>query len=119
MQAAGHPADHVRLGVAEERLDALCGTAGVIDELARPVTLQGKSRRAMTAALAIRFTLLMTAMPDADYPEVIAALLGGLAGVPWHRRYRLPTATVATTWRAHRRASCPQAGNRGGGAVRS
>src|ERR1035437_5738636 len=71
--------------------------------LARSVKLEvrvkGKSRRAMTAALAIRFTLLMTAMPDADYPEVIAALLGDLAAVPWHRRYRLPTATVATTWR--------------------
>ena len=103
VQAAGHPADHVRLGVAEERLDELTGTAGVIDELARSVKLEGKvkgkSRRAMTAALAIRFTLLMTAMPDADYPEVIAALLGDLAAVPWHRRYRLPTATVATTWR--------------------
>src|ERR1039457_6327536 len=103
VQAAGHPADHVRLGVAEERLDELTGTAGVIDELARSVKLEGKvkgkSRRAMTAALAIRFTLLMTAMPDADYPEVIAALLGDLAAVPWHRRYRLPTATVAPTWR--------------------
>src|ERR1017187_9717285 len=71
VQAAGHPADHVRLGVAEERLDELTGTAGVIDELARSVKLEGKvkgkSRRAMTAALAIRFTLLMTAMPDADW----------------------------------------------------
>jgi hypothetical protein len=28
VQAAGHPADHVRLGVAEERLDALCGEPG-------------------------------------------------------------------------------------------
>jgi hypothetical protein len=25
VQAAGHPADHARLGVAEERLDVLCG----------------------------------------------------------------------------------------------
>ena len=30
VQAAGHPADHARLGVAEERLDALCGTADVV-----------------------------------------------------------------------------------------
>src|ERR1017187_6933249 len=42
VQAAGHPADHVRLGVAEERLDALCGRPGVIDEIARDVTLKGK-----------------------------------------------------------------------------
>ena len=28
VQAAGHPADHARLGVAEERLDELCRDAG-------------------------------------------------------------------------------------------
>jgi hypothetical protein len=103
VQAAGHPADHARLGLAEERLDALCGSAGVIDELARSVTLtgkvKGKSRRAVTPALAIRLTLLMTLMPDADYAEVTAALLGDLAAVPWQRPYRLPTATVFSTWR--------------------
>ena len=36
VQAAGHPADHARLGVAEERLDELCGIPGVIDQIARP-----------------------------------------------------------------------------------
>src|ERR1017187_1555413 len=67
VQAAGHPADHVRLGVAEERLDALCGRPGVIDEIARDVTLKGKikgnKRGAVTPALAIRFVLLITLMP--------------------------------------------------------
>jgi hypothetical protein len=38
-------------------------------------------------------------MGSADYAEVMAALLGDLAGVPWQRRYVLPTATVASTWR--------------------
>ena len=80
VQAAGHPADHVRLGVAEERLDALCGTPDTIGALAASVTLEGKvkgkARRAMTAALAIRLTLLMTLMPGADYAEMLAALLG-------------------------------------------
>jgi hypothetical protein len=89
VQAAGHPADHARLGVAEERLDALTGTPGLIDEVARSVRLKGKvngkARRAMTPALAIRFTLGMTLMPDADYAEVMAALLGDLAAVPWQR----------------------------------
>jgi hypothetical protein len=103
VQAAGHPADHARLGVAEDRLDALTGTPGVIDELARSVSLPGKvkgvARRAMTPALAIRLTLLMTLMPHADYTEVTAALLGDLTAVPWQRPYQLPTATVATTWR--------------------
>jgi hypothetical protein len=42
----------------------------------------GDLRRAMTAALVIRFTLLMTLMPEADYPAVMDALLGDLALVP-------------------------------------
>jgi hypothetical protein len=103
VQACGHPADHARLGVAEERLDALAGQADVIGQIAAGVTLAGKvkgaARRAMTPALAIRFTLLMTLMPDADYAEVTDALLGGLALVPWQPPYALPTATVLCTWR--------------------
>ena len=103
VQAAGQPADHARLGLAEDLLDELCGSTGTIDEIARQSMLQGKAkgtaRRAMTAALAIRFTLLMTLTPDADYAEVMALLLGDLALVPWQRPYALPTATVAGTWR--------------------
>ena len=42
----------------------------------------------------------MTLMPsDADYAEVMAALMGVLVAVPWQRPYTLPTATVACTWR--------------------
>jgi hypothetical protein len=102
VQAAGHPADHVRLGLAEERLDALCGTTDMIGQLAQAVTLRGKvkgkTQPAMTAGLAIRFVLLMTLM-NADYAEVMAALLGDLPAVPWQRPYALPTATVVSTWR--------------------
>ena len=75
VQAAGHPADHARLGVAEQRLDELCGVPGVIDQVARSAALDGRvkgaARRAMSPALAIRFTLLMTLVPDADYTEVM------------------------------------------------
>jgi hypothetical protein len=103
VQAAGHPADHVRLGVAEQQLDALSGSPGLIDDVAAAVRLNGKvkgrTRRAMTPAMAIRFTLLMTLMPQADYPEVLAALLGDLVSVPWQRPYQTPTATVVSTWR--------------------
>jgi hypothetical protein len=103
VQAAGHLADHARLGLAEDRLDELCGSAGTIDEIARQSMLEGRvkgaARRAMSPALATRLTLLMTLMPDADYAEVMAALLGDLALVPWQRPYRVPTATVACTWR--------------------
>ena len=50
-------------------------------------------------ALAIRFTLLMTLVPDADYTAVIETLLGDLVLVPWQRPYRVPTAAVACIWR--------------------
>ena len=92
---------HARLGVAEERLDELCGTPGVIDEIARAVTLggevKGAARRAMSSALAIRFTLLMTLTPDAGYPGVLETLPGDLVLIPWQRPYRVPAAAAA--WR--------------------
>lgn len=103
VQAAGHPADHARLGVAEQRLDELCGVPGVIDQIARSAVLGGRvkgtARRAMSPALAIRFTVLMTLIPDADYAEVLQTLLGDLVLVPWQRPCRVPTAAVACTWR--------------------
>ena len=103
VQAAGHPAEHARLGVADQRLDELCGIPGVIDQVARSVALDGRvkgaARRAMTPALAIRFTLLMTLIPDADYPEVLDILLGSLVLIPWQRPFQVPTAAVACTWR--------------------
>ena len=100
VQAAGHPADHVRLGVAEERLDALCGEPGIIDKVAAGAALEGRvkgtARRAMTAALVIRLVLLMTLMPGSCYAEAITALLGDLPLVPWHR----PTGCPLTRWPA-------------------
>ena len=41
----------------------------------------------------------MGVMPDADYGEVMAALLGDLVLVPWHRPYEVPTGKVLSTWR--------------------
>jgi len=103
VQAAGHPADHARLGVAEQRLDELTGRPGVIDEIARAVTLaggvKGAARRAMSPALAIRFTLLMTLVPDGDYTEVMDILLGDLVLVPWQRPCTVPTAAAASQMR--------------------
>ncbi len=103
VQAAGHPADHARLGVAEERLDELCGIPGVIDQVARSVVLGGRvkgtARGAMSPALAIRFTMLMTLIPDAGYAEVMQTLPGDLVLVPWQRPCRVPTAAVACIWR--------------------
>ena len=68
IQAGGHPAGHARLGALEQQLDELAGP-GVIEEIAEGATLTGKvkgeARRAMTAALAIRATVLMGVLPDA------------------------------------------------------
>ncbi|MFI5065215.1 MAG: hypothetical protein ACHP9Z_14750 [Streptosporangiales bacterium] len=102
VQAGGHPADHARLGAAEQQLDELLGP-GVIDGIAAQATLagkvKGKARRAMTAALAIRATVLMALMPDADYSEILTALLGDLVLVPWQRPFRVPGPKVMSTWR--------------------
>jgi hypothetical protein len=103
VQAGGHPADHARLGVIEQQLDEMTGQPGTIDAVAAAVRLRGKvkgtSRRVMTAALVLRAVLLMTLMPEAGYCEVMAALLGDLADVPWHVPFAVPTATVLSTWR--------------------
>ncbi|HEX9354759.1 MAG TPA: hypothetical protein VF933_13210 [Streptosporangiaceae bacterium] len=102
IQAGGHPAGHARLGALEQQLDELAGP-GVIDGIAAQAMLtgkvKGKARRAMTPALAIRATVLMGVLPSADYGEVMAALLGDLVLVPWHRPYEVPTGKVLSTWR--------------------
>ena len=103
VQAGGHPADHARLGALEQQLDELAGP-GVIDEIAAQATLggkvKGKARRSMTAAAAIRATVLMALMPGADYAGVLAAVFGDLALVPWQRPFQVPTPKVLGTWRA-------------------
>ena len=102
-QAGGYPADHARLGALEQQLDQLAGP-GVIDEIAAQATLEGKvkgkARRSMTAASAIRATILMALMPDTDYAGVLAAVFGDLVLVPWQRPFRVPTPKVLGTWRA-------------------
>ena len=103
VQAGGHPADHARLGALERQLDDLAGP-GVIDEIAAQAALggkvKGKARRSMTAAVAIRATILMALMPDADYAGVLAAVFGDLVLVPWQRPFKVPTPKVLGTWRA-------------------
>jgi len=80
VQAGGHPADHVRLGVIEQQLDEMTGQPGVIGEVAAETVPRGKvkgsARRAMTMAAAVRALLLMGLMPEASYGEILAALFG-------------------------------------------
>ncbi len=103
VQAAGHPADHVRLGVIEQQLDEMTGMKDAIGQVAAQVTprgaIKGTARRAMTIAAALRGSLLMTLMPDADHAEILAALFGDLAAVPWQAPFTVPTGTVFSAWR--------------------
>jgi hypothetical protein len=103
VQAAGHPADHVRLGAVEQQLDEMTGMKDTIGQVAAQVRLRGAvkgtARRAMTAAAALRGSLLMTLMPDADYAEILAALFGDLAAVPWRAPFTVPGGTVFSAWR--------------------
>ena len=73
----------------------------MIDQITTQAALAGKvkgeARRAITAALTIRASVLMGVMPDADYGEVMAALLGDLGLVPWHRPSGLHRKGVSTS----------------------
>ena len=103
VQAGGHPADHARLGILEQQLDEMAGQPGVIDAVAAETVPRGKvkgsARRAMTMAAALRAALLMALMPEACYGEILAALFGDLALLPWQVPFAVPADTVLGTWR--------------------
>ena len=93
VQAQGSPAEHATLGPLEDWLEAKAGP-GVIDGIAKKAVLakrfvKGERKRLLTRAFMIRVIVLMTLMPDADVREVIMALAGDLAMVPWSRPKRV------------------------------
>jgi len=108
VQAQGSPCDHATLGPLEERLDAAAGQ-GVIDGIADGVQLagpvKGKRKRLLTTAFVLRAIVLMTLMPDADAREVVLALAGDLALVPWARQWRPASPRAFGDWR---RAAGPE-----------
>ena len=112
-----------RLGVIEQQLDAMTGQRGVIGQVAAQVIPRGKvegtARRSMTMAAAIRAVLLMALMPEkAGCGEILSALFGDLALLPWHVPFAVPTDTVLATWR-NRRARSPAPAAAGHGACRA
>lgn len=99
VQAGGWLPDHVRLGLLEAQLghgviEAVIEGAVRAGRLARPAR-----RRLMSLELACRFTVAMALSPECDYRETMARLAGHLAGVPWARRWHVPTSKVFTSWR--------------------
>jgi Insertion element 4 transposase N-terminal len=102
VQAQGSPCDHATLGPLEERLDAASGR-GAIDGIADGIRLagpvKGKRKRLLSAAFVLRAIVLMTLMPDADAREVLLALAGDLAMVPWARDWRPASPRSLGQWR--------------------
>ena len=103
MQAQGSPCEHATLGPLEEWLGQQAGP-GVIDGIAerailRPEFVKGDRERLLARAFMIRAIVLMTLVPDADAREVIVALAGDLAMVPWARAWRPASARAFGDWR--------------------
>ena len=104
VRAKGSPVHHATLGPLEGRLDAQAGP-GAIAGIARDARLDGRlvkgeRERLLARAFMIRVIVLMTLMPDARAADVIAALAGDLAIVPWARPWHPASARSAGDWRS-------------------
>jgi hypothetical protein len=99
VRAAGSPVHHAVLGPLEAGagLDAVGGIAEGARLAGRFV--KGERERLLARAFMIRVMVLMTLMPDAGIGDVIAALAGDLALVPWARPWRPASARAAGDWR--------------------
>ena len=103
VRAEGSPCAHAALGPLEDWLDAQA-CPGVIDGIAERAVLDGRfvkgeRERLLTAAFMIRMLVLMTLMPDAQVSDVIAALAGDLALVPWPKPWRPAPERACSGWR--------------------
>jgi hypothetical protein len=103
VRAKGSPVHHATLGPLEERLGSQAGP-GAVGGIAGRAPLgarfvKGERERLLARAFMIRVIVLMTLMPDARVQDVIAALAGDLALVPWARPWRPASARAAGDWR--------------------
>jgi len=104
VRAKGGPVHHATLGPLEERLDAQAGP-GAVDGIAARARLDGRlvkgaRERLLARAFMVRVLVLMTLMPGARVQDVIAALAGDLALVPWARPWRAASPRSAGDWRS-------------------
>ena len=99
VRAKGSPVHHATLGPLEGKAGpgAIGTIAGRAPLGARFVT--GERERLLARAFMIRVIVLMTLMPDARPGDVIAALAGDLALVPWARPWRPASGRAAGDWR--------------------
>ena len=103
VRAEGSPCSRATLGPLEEWLDAQAGP-GVIDGIAARAVLDGRfvkgeRERLLTAAFMIRLLVLQSLMPGSQPGDVIAALAGDLALVPWSRPWRPASGRSCLDWR--------------------
>jgi hypothetical protein len=103
VRAAGSPCGHATLGPLEEWLEEQAGP-GVIDGIAERAVLdrryvKAERERLLSAAFMIRVLVLMTLMPGAQLSDVIIALAGDLALVPWSKRWRPASERACLDWR--------------------
>ncbi|MGH3237478.1 MAG: hypothetical protein ACRDOH_30325 [Streptosporangiaceae bacterium] len=99
VRAKGSPVHHATLGPLEAKAGpgVTGGIAGRAPLGARFV--KGERERLLARAFMIRVIVLMTLMPGARPGDVIAALAGDLALVPWARPWRPASARAAGDWR--------------------
>ena len=99
VRAKGSPVHHATLGPLEEKAGpgVIGGIAGRAPLGARFV--KGRRERLLARAFMIRVIVLMTLMPGARIEDVIVALAGDLALVPWARPWRPASARAAGDWR--------------------
>jgi len=103
VRAQGSPCARATLGPLEDWLDAQAGP-GVIAGIAEravldPEYVKAERDRLLTAEFMIRVVVLMTLMPGAQAGDVVTALAGDLAMVPWSRLWRPAPERACLDWR--------------------